>query len=515
MSTKKTDRQPELSKIERQRREREARIAQLRDKDGGKKKIRTGSRAGRIALPIVAVLLILGITAWALNSFGVIHRQLTAVTVSGEAQTTEIGIYEYNYHYQHFYDFYNYYAQQGIAPKGADGRIDLNAASGMAEPENSTWGEFIRYQAEQSLKQVVAYSQAAQAKGLVLTEKDNEEIEAVLAQLRQQYPTGVAYTTYLESQYGRGMSEAKLRSILEREKLANQYATTEPESYSFSDEELETYYQAHKDDYDFFTYREFRLEVPKAEQGASQADVDKLREDTKAKADEMLGKLTDFDSMKDVAPDYAGEDKPEYVAEDKTLMSKQTLARVPNLEMRDWLKDEARQQGDKTVIESGNSYLVVSYGERGRDEDKAVHVRHILFGAREEDSDEKKRNAKARADEVAAKIQSEEDMVRYSSELAEDPDVAEQAEYKDVLQGQMVEPFDAWLYDPARKVGDVDVVKTVFGEHVMFFAGRSELSNWATRVTAALRTERFAEASKALLANYELTTHPFALRFAK
>lgn len=44
--------------------------------------------------------------------------------------------------------------------------------------------------------------------------------------------------------------------------------------------------------------------------------------------------------------------------------------------------------------------------------------------------------------------------------------------YTDVTKGYMVESFDSWIFDAARKYADVDIVKTEFGYHIMFFVGR-------------------------------------------
>ena len=43
--------------------------------------------------------------------------------------------------------------------------------------------------------------------------------------------------------------------------------------------------------------------------------------------------------------------------------------------------------------------------------------------------------------------------------------------YTDVSQGDMVEAFDAWCFDPARQVGDYDIVRTELGFHIMYFSG--------------------------------------------
>lgn len=50
--------------------------------------------------------------------------------------------------------------------------------------------------------------------------------------------------------------------------------------------------------------------------------------------------------------------------------------------------------------------------------------------------------------------------------------------YEGVLTGQMVEAFDAWVFDETRKPGDYGIVKTEFGHHLMYFVSMSEKDAW-------------------------------------
>ena len=43
--------------------------------------------------------------------------------------------------------------------------------------------------------------------------------------------------------------------------------------------------------------------------------------------------------------------------------------------------------------------------------------------------------------------------------------------YEDVYMGQMVEPFENWCFDAARKTGDYGIVKTNYGYHIMYYVG--------------------------------------------
>lgn len=63
--------------------------------------------------------------------------------------------------------------------------------------------------------------------------------------------------------------------------------------------------------------------------------------------------------------------------------------------------------------------------------------------------------------------------------------------YTDVTQGQMVKEFDSWIFDESRIAGDTDLVKTVYGYHVMYFINREVTEgDWVGAATTQLISER-------------------------
>ncbi len=53
--------------------------------------------------------------------------------------------------------------------------------------------------------------------------------------------------------------------------------------------------------------------------------------------------------------------------------------------------------------------------------------------------------------------------------------------YADFARGKMVEEFEAWSFDTARKYGDTGLVKTTYGYHIMFFVSGSEIFSTSVR----------------------------------
>ena len=60
--------------------------------------------------------------------------------------------------------------------------------------------------------------------------------------------------------------------------------------------------------------------------------------------------------------------------------------------------------------------------------------------------------------------------------------------YTNVYVGQMVEEFEAWCFDEARKPGDYGIVKTALGYHIMYFSASRPI--WQSQVESDMLGER-------------------------
>jgi hypothetical protein len=79
-----------------------------------------------------------------------------------------------------------------------------------------------------------------------------------------------------------------------------------------------------------------------------------------------------------------------------------------------------------------------------------------------------------------------------AAENSADGNAAQGGLYEDVSRGMMVEPFDAWCFDPQRNNGDTGIVETDFGYHVMYFSNQKGIA-WQVEVDKALRDAAFTE----------------------
>ncbi len=120
------------------------------------------------------------------------------------------------------------------------------------------------------------------------------------------------------------------------------------------------------------------------------------------------------------------------------------------------------------------------------DDTHNVNVRHILIQPETDDegnaTDEAKADAKALAEEILEtwkKDPTEDNFASLAQLHSTDSGSAENGGlYEDVYPGQMVEAFNDWCFDPARKTGDTDIVETDYGFHVMYFVSQSDNVQW-------------------------------------
>ena len=126
-----------------------------------------------------------------------------------------------------------------------------------------------------------------------------------------------------------------------------------------------------------------------------------------------------------------------------------------------------------------------------------VDVRHILFLSDADDdgtaTDEEKAAAKAKAEamlEEYLQAPSEDRFAELANANSEDPGSNTNGGlYEDVYPGQMVQTFNDWCFDAARKTGDTGLVETEYGYHVMYFVRHTDTYYWKS-----LAEENYVEA---------------------
>ena len=158
-------------------------------------------------------------------------------------------------------------------------------------------------------------------------------------------------------------------------------------------------------------------------------------------------------------------------------------------------------------IESYYTEHEAELNEQGivKDGSITVDARHILISPQggTEDAEGNVTYSEAEWEACRAKAQeildqwkkdgaTEEVFAQLAMEHTEDPgSMSTGGLYVDIYEGQMVEPFEDWCFDASRKTGDIGLVKTNFGYHIMYFVESREV--WISNVSDAVIYERSME----------------------
>lgn len=142
-------------------------------------------------------------------------------------------------------------------------------------------------------------------------------------------------------------------------------------------------------------------------------------------------------------------------------------------------------------VRSSDSYSASNgglYQYIGKNDLATVDVRHILImpdgGTKDENGDIVYSEAEWEACRIAAQALLDQYLAGEKTESAfgdlankhsEDQNgkVTNGGLYEDVAVGDMVEAFDAWIFDSNRTPGETGLVKTPYGYHVMYFVDRN------------------------------------------
>ena len=299
--------------------------------------------------------------------------------------------------------------------------------------DTMTWDDYFQQQAVNQLKNVYALTDEANEKGFEYdASSDYDDMVTSIKSYAQQQ--GVSEDEYCKSVFGSDATLEGIKPYVEMSGLASAYYNDVKDDIEVPDDEINTYYDENKDNYDSVDYRVCKIEADMPEEeteteteaqtetaaesisetaaeSTSETAVTETQIETesetmsaeeseaaakaeeeakeaamaeaKAKADDMLSKITDEASFEKVYGDYATD------ASTDSLNTGKKKSSISPTDVANWLFDADRQAGDTTVIEdtANNAYYVVYFKDRYLDHIKTVDVRQILISADTSSSD--------------------------------------------------------------------------------------------------------------------------------
>lgn len=461
---------------------------------------------------ILVIAIFVGVKQTIISS-GIREKNTVALTVGDH----ELNSVEMNYYFMdavnNFYSNYGSYA----AMFGLDLTKPLNEQF-VDEEAGITWADDFITSASESAAATYALLDAAEAAGYTLPADKKEALDAELASL-DLYASMYGYSDadgYLKAMYGNGASKETYAAHYEKQALASSYYAAYAETLSYEDADLRAKEAENFNAYSSYSFNSYYISASRFLTGGttdSDGQTTYSDEETAASvaaAENAAKALTDA-QITDVAALDAAIAALE-INKDTTAASTSntnTLYSSINSIYADWLADSNRQQGDiayfeNVVGDAVSGYYVVMFQDSTDNTAALKNVRHILIapahnhedGEAHEDGEtysaEELSAAKATAEEILAQWQAgdatEESFAALANEKSADGDGTTGGLYENVFPGQMVQNFNDWCFDSARKSGDTGIVESNYGYHIMYFVGDSALTYRDYQIENELRS---------------------------
>ena len=185
---------------------------------------------------------------------------------------------------------------------------------------------------------------------------------------------GQSLSKYYKQAFGEYATPANTKDFVKESIVASAYYNKLLEDKAPTEDEIKAYYEENKIDYDKVDYKHYTFTADVSED-ASEEEISKAMDEIKAKAEEMAKAREEGEDFEALCEEYNGTEAaseddanaetayPYNEEQGKYCTSMSTL-------LSDWLFDDARQEGDVTVLtdEDAHKCYVVEFDSRYFDE---------------------------------------------------------------------------------------------------------------------------------------------------
>lgn len=355
--------------------------------------------------------------------------------------------------------------------------------------EDQTWADYMKDTTKETLTTVTALYNEGKENGYEMDETYTQQIDAAWESMKSASANaGYSANDYVAALYGKGVNEKVYKSMMEKYYYAFSYGVSYNDAIEITKDEMDAQYKENAKDYDRITYRSLFISGAASEG----TDANAAMADAKAKAEAVM----------------AAADKDAYVSEEldaEFLTHRFAAYTSATTEVADWVFDESRKAGDVEMIESDSGYYVVEYVEKGDLHYNTVSVRHVLVTPEDTEDEGAWKLAQEKAQGYMQTYkdlgESENNFANIAMAYSADGSSSNGGLYTNVYKGQMVEEFEDWCFDPARKPGDTDIIRTEYGYHLMYFVEEGE-DFYEYLVGGTIRSEKYVTYVEGLMDGY-------------
>jgi len=439
---------------------------------------------------------------------------------------------------------------------------DTDSFNSFIESVNSrgTSYDSIMSSAKQSVEQLLTYAEMAKAAGVELDKSDEAAIDSTIESykdLKLNYAESnnaysiMSFNRFLETMFGDSVNESVVRDCLELSTLASKYQEEFVEALEYTDEEYQSYFEEHEEDYLYVDLLKYTFNDETADDAEDVADdaadtaadtadeateqaadddaadaADEATEDTENTEDaaaeestgakalaEGLAATTTPDEFNAYMTDYLTAEAEKNTAEGEEVdtekvqsdvealaSTKQLKSSISDEDAKDWAFADDTAVGSTKIVadeEAGTYtvYMITATSYRDEELTKNAAVLYLTDDNYDGDSETKANEIKAEWD---AGEKSEEAFLALCEKYSE-------SSHNHVEEGYTKSTADIgeWLYEEGRADGDVGVIHSDTNSctYLVYFAGDG-LESWKNSVRSAMQSEDFdAEVEKYQAAN--------------
>lgn len=435
------------------------------------------------------------------------QKTFTAYTLTdADGEKHDIKVNTYNYYFALYYNnlqsTVSSYKQYGIDLDEANMNVDfdkkLSEQTRTEDGKTTTWLEYVQEQVEDSIKDTYAsyYKAVKENKGKdpEITDDQKKEIKEALKNYKESaHKYGYTVSGYIEAAMGHGVTKDVFVREATISYIAENYDSdhkNDSDSKTYTDKELNAYKKKNKSKLQSVDIKMFECD--------SEDDAKAFKKALKADGSNFAALASKYSS--DDFDKKANKNTQETTYNDMARSTMEGLSvaistadddkKYPGL---DWLYSSDRKAGDVRQDSTSVVYVVKPVY---MSDAKTVNVRHILIAPESSKSSDDSSSSKSakdctdkewaaaekKAKSILAKYNSGDKTSKSFAKLAKsnssDGNASNGGLYENIIPNQMVPTFNAWCFDSSRKVGDVGIVKTEYGYHIMYFEGKNDQAVW-------------------------------------
>ena len=478
-------------------------------------------KSSTLYIAIAVVFLIVAVILGVVKS-GILQKNATALIIDGEEFTPAQVDYFYYTAYSDIRSS-NYASYFGLDSNVALDKQPINDMAKtllqISSDEEMTWDSYFKGMAKDNLAQTYHMSRLALDNGYTVASVQ-DEFDSTMDSL-DSYAAQSGYSTkaYLKMIYGSNMTVGTFKDTLTMLLLANAYQMDQINSFTYTDAEMEAYYQNDKSCFDFADYEYIYFN------GTASATTDadgNTVEPTEAESAAALAAAKD--AVADAADRYAAGESLEDIAaaySDIASYVHSTEASNAGTDVTSWVFDASRVAGDTTTLAINNTQYFVLFHSCGRPEYHAANVRHILFNADTSaldttsatyDADvaaiweQTRAKAQDALEQWKSGAKTADSFAELVGQLSEDPGSQTTGGlYSGITKGSnYVDSFKNWCFEDGRQVGDTGIIESTYGCHVMYLDSFSDTPYWKELVKSEMMNSDYQEWLESVVADVEI-----------